>query len=109
MKPEFAHRVAGRAMCGDRFNPRFEAYAKAHGRTPEQQLESDGQRWPGARMLGFSEWIMGKWDEWTRERLKDSPRPNGWTAIEWRRYLASWHDGEFDKWLEGQNVQSVQG
>jgi hypothetical protein len=49
-------------------------------------------------MLGFSRWIMGKWDEWTRERLKEFPIPDGWTAIEWQRYL---DDGEFDKWLEG--------
>ncbi len=24
----------------------------------------------------------------------------GGTAVEWGRYLASWHDGEFDRWLE---------
>jgi hypothetical protein len=96
--PEHQHEIVHHALHGERFNPRYAAYAKAHGRTPEEQLEIDRQ----GSMLGFSEWIMGKWDEWTRERLKESPKPDGWTAIEWQRYLASWHDGEFDKWLEGQ-------
>lgn len=87
-------------MHGERFNPRFEAYAKANGNAPERQLELDDAAWPGGRMAGFHFWIMGRWDEWTRERLRELPKPDGWTATEWRRYLDSWHDGEFDKWLK---------
>jgi len=40
-----------------KFQPYFIAYAKAHGRTPEQQLEADGRRWPGGIMCGFICWI----------------------------------------------------
>lgn len=97
---ELVHRVKGRAIHGDQFNPRFVAYAKVHGHSPEEQLRLDDAEWPGGKMVGFSTWIMEKWDEWTRERLRESPKPGGFTATEWRRFLDSWHDGEFDKWLE---------
>ena len=39
------------------WNPRFVAYAAAHGRTPEQQLKADEEEWPGGVMAGFMFWI----------------------------------------------------
>jgi hypothetical protein len=87
-------------MCGEQFNSRFVAYAKAHGHGPEEQLRLDDIEWQGGRMAGFSIWIMGKWDEYIRERLKNRPKPDGWTAAEWRALLVSWNHDEFDKWLE---------
>lgn len=40
----------------DQWNPRYLAYATAHGRTPEAQLEADRALWPGASMTGFILW-----------------------------------------------------
>jgi len=99
MKPELVFRIKDKAIHGDHLNPRFEAYAKAHGHSSEEQLKLDDTEWSGGRMAGFSIWIMGKWDEYFRERLK--VKPYGWTAAEWRALLVSWNHDEFDKWLEG--------
>jgi hypothetical protein len=45
------------------WNPRFVWYAKAHGRTPEEQAKQDEKDWPGGCMVGFSQWIQRKRDE----------------------------------------------
>jgi hypothetical protein len=39
------------------WNPRYVCYAKAHGNTPEQQMEQDRTLWPGGLMCGFILWI----------------------------------------------------
>lgn len=41
-------------------NPRFIAYATAHGRTPEAQLEHDRETYPGGSMAGFILWIADR-------------------------------------------------
>lgn len=38
-------------------NPRYIAYAKAHGETPEGRMETDKRRWPGGCMVGFMLWM----------------------------------------------------
>lgn len=48
-------RPAGEAMIGD--NPRYAAYARAHGRTPEAMLEHDRAEFPGGCMAGFIAWM----------------------------------------------------
>lgn len=51
----------------DKWNPRFVAYAQAHGRTPEAQLEADRERWPGGIMAGFIVWTRQRWQVWAEE------------------------------------------
>ena len=38
-------------------NPRYLAYCKTHGLTPEEMKEKDANRFPGGSMTGFILWI----------------------------------------------------
>jgi len=38
-------------------NPRYVAYAKAHGRSPANQLATDRKKYPGGCMCGFLVWM----------------------------------------------------
>lgn len=38
-------------------NPIYLAYAAAHGRTPEAQLEADRVTYPSGNMTGFILWV----------------------------------------------------
>lgn len=49
-------------------NPRYIAYATAHGRSPVDQLAHDRITWPGGSMCGFMLWI--------RERLQEFSKSN---------------------------------
>lgn len=49
-------------------NPRYVAYARAHGETPDAMLARDVERWPGGKMTGFVAWISAAWLAWDRER-----------------------------------------
>lgn len=42
-------------MTGD--DPRYAAYARAHGRTPESMIEHDRAEFPGGCMAGFLAWM----------------------------------------------------
>jgi hypothetical protein len=44
-------------LQSDEWNPLYLAYAQAHGRTPEEQLEHDSKAYPGGRMAGFICWV----------------------------------------------------
>jgi len=46
------------------WNPRFVAYAKAHGREPDEQLEHDRLKWLGGGMVGFMCWNRKMIKEW---------------------------------------------
>lgn len=48
------------------YQPRFIAYATAHGRTPDEQIEQDRIDWPGGVMCGFILWMSDKWNEWRK-------------------------------------------
>lgn len=48
-------------------NPRFAAYAKAHGRSPGAQLKHDRSQYPGGSMCGFICWIQGRITAFRRE------------------------------------------
>lgn len=41
------------------WNPRYIAYAEAHGRSPEEQLAADRVAYPGGCMAGFILWCSG--------------------------------------------------
>ena len=47
-----------KAMVGEiGSNPRYAAYAQAHGRTPDEMMEHDRSAWPGGCMCGFIVWM----------------------------------------------------
>ena len=53
-----------------RWNPRYVAYARAHGRTPEEMRAHDEKAWPGGRACGFILWMSEQWARWRRERSR---------------------------------------
>lgn len=56
-------------------NPRYVAYAAAHGRTPEAMRAHDEQAWPGGRMAGFMLWISANWQRWKKANGRGSYDP----------------------------------
>jgi len=52
------------AQFQDHFQPRYIAYAAAHGRTPDDMIAYDADRYPGGIMAGFILWIGDRWREW---------------------------------------------
>ena len=61
------------------WNPRYVAYARAHGKTPKTMLAHDEEAWPGGKMTGFMLWISAAWSRWRiymgRPPVRASPRP----------------------------------
>ncbi len=51
-------------------NPRYMAYAKENGKTPEEMMEHDKKEYPGGCMCGFTLWTHAK----LREFEKISPK-----------------------------------
>jgi hypothetical protein len=68
--------------------PRFAAYCRAHGTTPEEQLARDRGLYPGGLMVGFLWWVGQRWREWEAATGRQPP-----------------HDlddhRDFDVWLAG--------
>jgi hypothetical protein len=79
------------------WNPRYACYAKAHGRTPEAQLEHDDSVCPGGKMAGFLIWMGDRWREFSDLRPDLAPGTRGWDRRAW---LSMCHATEFDAWLE---------
>lgn len=51
------------------WNPRYLAYARAHGRTPEEMVAYDDQRREAGTIDGgFVVWISERWREWAALR-----------------------------------------
>jgi len=74
------------------WNPRYVAYATAHGKTPGEMLSADEAEFPGGRMTGFVLWMRRKWAEWGRAPGHGDRFPGSRVA----RQEA--HD-DFDRWL----------
>lgn len=72
------------------FNPRWLAYAKAHGKTPKEMLRADREKYQGGQMAGYIVWATGKWQEWRKERNYPSEMP-----------LCDEDIKAFDAWLQG--------
>lgn len=80
-------------MAAQAWNLRYVAYAAAHGRTPDDMLAHDFDRWPGGRMTGYILWINQAWCCWAA--AAGHPRADAPTAhLSKRDHLA------FDRWLE---------
>lgn len=69
-------------------NPRYLAYARAHGLTPDAMALLDEARYPGGRMAGFQVWMSERWADW---RLA---RGRGHDTI-----LSDADHADFDAWL----------
>ena len=67
-------------MIQQTWNPRYLAYCKAHGNTPEEQMSADADAFPGGKMCGFILW-MGERHNEAMTRLS-IPRNKVWTAQE---------------------------
>ena len=62
---------------GELMNPRYLAYCKMMGKTPDEMLVHDAIEWPGGIMTGFMLWIQGKWWEWDGLNNHPSREPHG--------------------------------
>jgi hypothetical protein len=83
-------------------NPRYAAYAKAHGRDAEHQMAHDQATWPGGYMCGFVLWISGQkqafWracpsaflDRYSSDTIRDQAA--------WTTFLQSAGDGRGVTW-----------
>lgn len=71
------------------YNPRFVIYARCNGRSPEEQLQVDSDRWSIGEAFGFMSWLTRHFDEWsnlTGVDRADIARPD--------------NTRRFTKWLE---------
>ena len=70
-------------------NPRYVAYAAAHGRTVEAQMAHDREAFPGGCMTGFILWMHEAWTRWSASEGRE------------RHAVKSTADhARFDAWLQ---------
>lgn len=77
----------------DRTNSRYVAYARAHGREPEDQIVQDRLDWPGGSMCGFTFWNNDRLSEYHRVN------PHAFMMGGSSRPAIIDHEG-YDAWLE---------
>lgn len=79
------------------YQPRYIAYCRANGNTPQAQDVADRQLWPGGLMCGFILWTQNKWREWQKETGRADL--NALTTAD--------HDA-FDAWLINQAITEAE-
>lgn len=62
------------------WNPLYAAYAKAHGRSCEDQLVHDREAWPGGRMAGYMLWIREAWHRFSEETGETPAWGGAWST-----------------------------
>ena len=78
-------------------NPRYVCYARAHNRTPAEQLAQDKLDWPGGCMAGFMLWMSARWVEfWNLHEPALRALSGQIDRAVWRAENAD----AFDVWLE---------
>lgn len=77
-------------MSAQSFQPRYVAYATAHGRDPEAMLDHDDERFPGGCMAGFIVWVGAQLRDFRSHRPDCFANGN------------LWDQKAFDAFLEGQ-------
>ncbi len=78
------------------WNPRYLAYARAHGLDPDNMLARDAEAWPGGKMIGFMLWISGHWQAWRKEH---GYRPDD--------VLSPADNADFDAWIGGTSAETT--
>jgi hypothetical protein len=81
-------------------NPRYLAYCRWHGKTPDEMHEHDRKEWPGGIMCGFILWSKARIQEAYKELpeafrfggLSDHDRYDNWLASRVDRELAKAED-----------------
>ena len=76
-----------------KWNPRFIAYAKAHGHTPQEQLDHDDIAWSGGKMVGFMLWIRDAWIAWPKTTGEKPECGDGYSNRQHRLFDAWLKDG----------------
>ena len=94
----YAGRVCGLCRCkGFSAEPTtggyFEVYAQAHGRSSDEQLAHDAERFPGGKMAGFICWMSLRRAEFS-VRYPECVRSDGALLDyeKWGRFL--WGEGQ---------------
>lgn len=77
-----------------KWNTYFEAYALSQGRTCEEQLAFDKERWPGGKMAGFILWINEAWDRWS-SLTGETPAWGGHWSTDQRSMFSGWLDDTY--------------
>lgn len=82
-----------------RVQPRYEAYCRAHGNTPEEQTEADRKRWPGGAGCGFMIWIGERLHEFIDE-CRPEYRRGAWRPdYDVYRLRSDRDQRDFTQWL----------